>query len=69
MRARHVLAGVLVTLGILFIAGAVGNGDFYGYLTASDFVNIGVGAAMIAAAVPVGNVEDGENNENHSDNP
>lgn len=60
MKARHVLAGVLVTLGVLLLVGAVGNGDFYGYLMVSDYVNIGVGAAMIAAAVPVGNVEGDE---------
>ena len=60
MKARHVLAGMLVTFGILFLVGAVGNGDFYGYMTASDYVNLGVGVAMIAAAVPVGNVEGDE---------
>ena len=62
MKARHVLAGVLVTVGILYLVGAVGNGDYYGYLTASDFVNIGAGAAMIAAAIPVGNVNNDEEN-------
>lgn len=54
MKARHVIAGILATFGVLFLVGAVGNGDYYGYLTASDFVNIGVGAAMIGAAVPIG---------------
>lgn len=69
MKVRHVLAGILVTFGILFLLGAVGNGDFYGYMVASDYINVGVGAAMIAAAVPIGNVGRDEDNENHSDNP
>ncbi len=55
MKIKHLLAGILAAVGVLLLIGAVGNGDFYGYMTASDFVNIGVGAAMIAVAVPVGN--------------
>lgn len=54
MKVRHVLAGILVTFGVLFLVGAVGNGDFYGYLAASDYVNMGVGTAMIVAAIPIG---------------
>ncbi len=47
MKARHVLAGVLVTVGILYLVGAVGNSDFYGYFTASDGMHILLGFALI----------------------
>ena len=64
MKVRHFLAGVLATIGILLLIGSVGNGDYYGYLSASDFVKIVVGVVMIGVAIPIGNVKGGESNGN-----
>lgn len=40
---------VLVVCGVLLVLGAMGNGDYYGYLTASDYVHIAVGFALVGA--------------------
>ncbi len=37
-----------VIIGVLLILGAVGNGDFYGYFTASDGIHILLGFALVA---------------------
>ena len=36
-------------LGVLLILGAVGNGDFYGYFTASDGIHILLGFALVVS--------------------
>ena len=53
MKALKIIAGVLFTIGLLLMCGAVGNGDFYGYLTVSDYVHIAVGFVLFVGSCPV----------------
>ena len=52
-KLRIAVVAVLITVGLLLIIGAIGNGDYYGYLTSADFVHIAVGLVMVGAGVAV----------------
>ena len=53
MRIVKILAGIAMGAGFLLMVGAVGNGDFYGYMTVSDYVHIAVGFVLFVGACPV----------------
>lgn len=52
-KVRVAVVAVLITVGVLFIVGAIGNGDYYGYLTSSDFARIAIGLAMTGAGIGI----------------
>lgn len=54
MKEKHVIAGVLASVGVLFLVGAVGNGDYYGAFSTADFIRIGIGFVMIGIACGIG---------------
>ncbi len=54
MKEKHVIAGVLASVGVLFLVGAVGNGDYYGALSTADCIRIAIGILMIAIAFGIG---------------
>lgn len=51
MKAFKIIAGVLFTIGLLLMCGAVGNGDFYGYMTAQDIIQAIIGLVLVAAVL------------------
>lgn len=54
MKEKHVMIGVLASVGVLFLVGAVGNGDYYGAFSTADFIRIAIGILMIAIAFGIG---------------
>lgn len=46
---------LMAVCGIFLVVGAVGNGDFYGYLTTSDGIHIiiGVGILVVCAIAQI----------------
>lgn len=63
MKEKHVTAGVLASVGILFLVGAVGNGDVNGALSTADFIRIGIGLLMVVIAFIIGKSRDDEDEE------
>lgn len=53
MKIREIIVGVLITIGILLMVGAVGNGDYYGELTTIDGIHIGAGLLSVAVGVAI----------------
>ena len=64
MNKRSIIAAVLMVLGLILTAGAV-SGAEYGDLSFKDSIVYGiVGAALIAASVPIsGDLKRGENDD------
>lgn len=54
MKEKHVMVGALASVGILFLVGAVGNGDYYGAMSTADFIRIAIGLLMIGIAFGIG---------------
>ena len=54
MKEKHVMIGVLASVGVLFHVGAVGNGDYYGALSTADFIRIAIGLLMIVISFGIG---------------
>ena len=54
MKEKHVIAGVLASVGVLFLVGAVGNGDYHGAMSTADFIRIAIGILMIAITFGIG---------------
>lgn len=54
MKEKHVTIGVLASVGVLFLVGAVGNGDYYGALPTADIIRIVIGFLMIGVAFGIG---------------
>ena len=52
-KIRVGIVAALIIIGVLLVVGAIGNGDFYGYMTGSDFVHIVLGLAMTGAGVGI----------------
>ena len=48
-----IVAGVMFALGLLLMCGAVGNGDFYGYMSARDIIQAIIGLVLVAAVMIV----------------
>ena len=55
---------IAIFAGFMLAIGAIGNGDVNGRLTASDFIHIGVGFALVGGGmVAVHKVEESENED------
>lgn len=54
MKEKHVTIGVLASVGVLFLVGAVGNGDYYGAFSTADIIRLVIGFLMIGIAFGIG---------------
>ena len=55
---------IAIFTGFMLAIGAIGNGDVNGRLTASDFIHIGVGFALVGGGmVAVHKVDESENED------
>ncbi|HCF83574.1 MAG TPA: hypothetical protein DER68_06635 [Ruminococcaceae bacterium] len=65
MNKRYIIAAIFGILGFLLFAGAVGSMEFDDKGFGDVFVNILIGAALLAASVPVsGDLKRGDNDDN-----
>lgn len=51
IKAIRIGAGVIGAMGAMFLAGAVGNADFYGAFSGGDLIRIIAGFAMLGIAI------------------
>ena len=64
MKVLKKIGIIAVFVGFMLAIGAIGNGDVNGQLTASDFIHIGVGFALVGGGmVAVHKVEESENED------
>lgn len=64
MNKRSIIAAVLMVLGLILTAGAVGSMEFDNLSGKDVFVNILIGIALLFAAVPVsGDLKRGDNDD------
>lgn len=64
MNKRYIVAAIFGILGFLLFAGAVGSMEFDDKGFGDVFVNILIGAALLAASVPVsGDLKRGDNDD------
>lgn len=65
MSKRHIIAAIFGILGFLLFAGAAGSMEFDDKGFGDVFVNILIGAALLAASVPIsGDLKRGDNDDN-----
>lgn len=67
MKEKHVITGVLASVGVLFLIGAVGNGDYYGAFSTADFIRIAIGLLMIGIAFGIGKSCADEEDDEHDE--
>lgn len=67
MKEKHVMVGVLASVGALFLVGAVGNGDYYGALSTADIIRITIGLLMVGVAIGIGKYCADEEDEEQDD--
>ena len=61
MKVLKKIGIIAVCVGFMLALGAIGNGDVNGRLTASDFIHIGVGFALVGGGmVAVHKIEERE---------
>ena len=61
MKVLKKIGIIAVFVGFMLAIGAIGNGDVNGQLTASDFIHIGVGFALVGGGmVAVHKIEERE---------
>lgn len=54
MKEKHVTIGIMASVGVLFLVGAIGNGDYHGALSTADIIRIVIGFLMIGIAFGIG---------------